>query len=64
MWVEKQTTSLSSCFKSSRLEELRQQTARVRELLFDPRATEFIIVTIPTVKATTIFAIAATAIFF
>ncbi|TKW04791.1 hypothetical protein SEVIR_7G132500v4 [Setaria viridis] len=36
---------------SSRLEELRQQTARVRELLFDPRATEFIIVTIPTMMA-------------
>lgn len=33
------------------LEELRQQTARVRELLFDPRATEFIIVTIPTMMA-------------
>ncbi|CAN6228411.1 unnamed protein product [Urochloa humidicola] len=36
---------------SSWLEEQRQKIARVRELLFDPRATEFIIVTIPTMMA-------------
>ncbi|CAN6235248.1 unnamed protein product [Urochloa humidicola] len=36
---------------SSKLEELRQKTARARELLFDPGATEFIIVTIPTMMA-------------
>jgi hypothetical protein len=36
----------------------------VRELLFDPRATEFIIVTIPTVKLAAIFAIAATTMWF
>ncbi|CAL5068201.1 unnamed protein product [Urochloa decumbens] len=36
---------------SSEFEELRQKIARVRELLFDPRATEFIIVTIPTMMA-------------
>jgi hypothetical protein len=43
------------CFKSSGLEKLRQQIAGVHELLVDPRSTEFIIVTIPTVKATTHF---------
>jgi hypothetical protein len=32
----------------------------VREILFDPQSTEFIVVTIPTVKATTISAMAAT----
>ncbi|CAL5031650.1 unnamed protein product [Urochloa decumbens] len=36
---------------SSEFEEPRQKIARVRELLFDPRATEFIIVTIPTMMA-------------
>ncbi|KAL6650849.1 hypothetical protein ACP70R_009774 [Stipagrostis hirtigluma subsp. patula] len=34
---------------SARLEELRQQVARARELLYDSQSTEFIIVTIPTV---------------
>ncbi|XP_066347759.1 ATPase GET3B-like [Miscanthus floridulus] len=36
---------------SARLEELRKQIARVREILFDPQSTEFIIVTIPTMMA-------------
>ncbi|XP_062225829.1 ATPase GET3B-like [Phragmites australis] len=36
---------------SSMLEELRQQTARVSELLYDPQSTEFIVVTIPTMMA-------------
>ncbi|KAG2566675.1 ATPase GET3B-like [Panicum virgatum] len=36
---------------SSGLEKLRQQIARVHELLVDPRSTEFIIVTIPTMMA-------------
>ncbi|RLM73185.1 hypothetical protein C2845_PM15G10710 [Panicum miliaceum] len=36
---------------SSGIEKLRQQIARVHELLVDPRSTEFIIVTIPTMMA-------------
>jgi len=56
MWVEsKLQADHLPCFKSPGLEKLRQQIARVHELLVDPRSTEFIIVTIPTVKATTHF---------
>lgn len=40
-------------FISARLEELRQQVRRVREILFDPQSTEFIVVTIPTMMAVT-----------
>ncbi|EES10942.1 hypothetical protein BDA96_06G117900 [Sorghum bicolor] len=36
---------------SAKLEELRKQIARMREILFDPQSTEFIIVTIPTMMA-------------
>jgi hypothetical protein len=62
MWAEKnlQAYHLPCFIKSARLEELRQQVRRVREILFDPQSTEFIVVTIPTVKATTISAMAAT----
>jgi anion-transporting ArsA/GET3 family ATPase len=40
------------------LEKIRQKIARVREVLYNAQSTEFIIVTIPTVKATTPFATA------
>ncbi|XP_047068980.1 ATPase GET3B-like [Lolium rigidum] len=37
----------------AKIEELRQQIARVRDLIQDPQLTEFLIVTIPTVMAIT-----------
>jgi hypothetical protein len=40
------------------LEKTRQKIARVGEVLYNAQSTEFIIVTIPTVKATTPFATA------